>query len=142
MWVGLIQSVEELSRTEEGRQRDRKGKFHFCWIAPAGPSSPVQELGLMPCFQMFGLRLELMPPIPLVLRYSNCNWLFWISSLQAADGGNFSFHYHESMIWGLPCWSSGWESAVHCKGHWFSLCFGKIPYAAEQLSPCAKTTGL
>ena len=27
-------------------------------------SSPVQELGLMPCFQMFGLRLELSHPFP------------------------------------------------------------------------------
>ena len=141
-WASFSLLRNWVEQRKADKETGRESSISVGLLQLGRQSSPVQELGLMPCFQMFGLRLELMPPIPLVLRYSNCNWLFWISCLQAADGGNFSFHYHESMIWGLPCWSSGWESAVHCKGHWFSLCFGKIPYAAEQLSPCAKTTGL
>ena len=43
-------------------------------------------------------------------------------------------------IWGLPWWRSGWESACQCRGHGFVPWSGKIPHAAEQLSPCATTT--
>ena len=43
-------------------------------------------------------------------------------------------------IFGLPWWGSGWESACQCRGHGFEPWSGKIPHAAEQLSPCAKTT--
>ena len=116
MWVGLIQSVEELSRTEEGRQRDREGKFHFCQIAPAGPSVfsclRTGPYALFPDIWTSTRTYATHPPGSQVL------WLqlaFLDSSLQAADGGNFSFHNHESMIWGLPCWLSGWESALWCK---------------------------
>ena len=41
---------------------------------------------------------------------------------------------------GLPWWHSGWESACQCKGHGFKPWSGKIPHAAEQLSPCTTTT--
>ena len=54
---------------------------------------------------------------------------------------------------GLPCWHSGLESAcwaslmaqwlrIHCqcRGHRFEPCSGRIPHAAEQLSPCTTTT--
>ena len=36
---------------------------------------------------------------------------------------------------GLPWWRSGWEPACQCKRHGFEPWFGKIPHAAEQLSP-------
>ena len=41
---------------------------------------------------------------------------------------------------GLPWWRSGWESACQCRGHGIEPWSGKIPHAAEQLSPCATTT--
>ena len=41
---------------------------------------------------------------------------------------------------GLPWWRSGYESACQCRGHGFEPWSGKIPHAAEQLSPCATTT--
>ena len=41
---------------------------------------------------------------------------------------------------GLPWWRSGKESACQCRGHGFELWSGKIPLAAEQLSPCTTTT--
>ena len=41
---------------------------------------------------------------------------------------------------GLPWWRSGWESACQCRGHGFAPWSGKIPHAAEQLSPWATTT--
>ena len=37
-------------------------------------------------------------------------------------------------IWGLPWWYRGYESACQCRGHGFSLWFGKIPRATEQPS--------
>ena len=43
-------------------------------------------------------------------------------------------------VWGLPWWRSGWESACQCRGHGFKPWSGKIPHAAEQLSPWATTT--
>ena len=42
-------------------------------------------------------------------------------------------------LW-FPWWRSGWESVCQCRGHGFEPCSGKIPHAAEQLSPCATTT--
>ena len=36
---------------------------------------------------------------------------------------------------GLPWWRSGWESACQCGGHGFEPWSGRIPRAAEQLSP-------
>ena len=41
---------------------------------------------------------------------------------------------------GLPWWCNGYESACQCRGHGFDPWSGKIPRAAEQLSPCATTT--
>ena len=41
---------------------------------------------------------------------------------------------------GLPWWLSGKESTCQCRRHWFDPWAGKIPHAAEQLSPCAITT--
>ena len=38
---------------------------------------------------------------------------------------------------GLPWWSSDEESSFWCKGHGFDPWSGKIPPAAEQLSPSA-----
>ena len=48
----------------------------------------------------------------------------------------FSF---KSFI-GLPWWCSGWESACRCRGHGFEPWSGRIPHAAEQLSPWATIT--
>ena len=44
---------------------------------------------------------------------------------------------HSIKIWhsGLPWWCSGWESACQSRGHGFHLWSGKIPHAAQQLSP-------
>ena len=41
---------------------------------------------------------------------------------------------------GLPWWRSGQKSACQCRGHGFNPWSGKIPHAAEQLSPWATTT--
>ena len=43
-------------------------------------------------------------------------------------------------LWEIPWWRSGWESACQCRGHEFKPWSGKIPHAAEQLGPWAKTT--
>jgi len=51
-----------------------------------------------------------------------------------------SFTYHKNPITGLPWWLSGKESfCIPCRrlGFWFWS--GKIPHAAEQLSPHATT---
>ena len=45
-----------------------------------------------------------------------------------------------TMRLGLPWWQSGWESACQYRGHGFEPWSGKIPHAAEQLGPWAKTT--
>ena len=49
-------------------------------------------------------------------------------------------HRGEKRHLGLPWWRSGEESACQCEGHGFEPWSGKIPHAAEQLSPCATTT--
>ena len=41
---------------------------------------------------------------------------------------------------GLPWWHNGEEFSCQCRGHGFEPWSGKIPHAAEQLSPCATTT--
>ena len=41
---------------------------------------------------------------------------------------------------GLPWWRSGYESACRGRGHGFEPWSGKIPHAADQLSPRATTT--
>ena len=41
---------------------------------------------------------------------------------------------------GLPLWRSGLESTCRCRGHGFEPWSGKVPHAAEPLSPCATTT--
>ena len=40
---------------------------------------------------------------------------------------------------GLPWWLGGEESAYQCRRHMFDPWSGKIPYASEQLSLCART---
>ena len=44
--------------------------------------------------------------------------------------------------WGLTWGRSGWESAYQCRGHGFDPWPGRIPHAAEQLSPCARLLSL
>ena len=46
----------------------------------------------------------------------------------------------KSSALGLPRWRSGWESACQCRGRGFEPWSGRIPHAAEQLSPWATTT--
>ena len=41
---------------------------------------------------------------------------------------------------GLPWWRSGWESTCQWRGHGCEPWSGKIPQAAEQLSPCSTAT--
>ena len=41
---------------------------------------------------------------------------------------------------GLSWWRSGWESTCQCREHGFDPWSGKIPHAAEQISPCTATT--
>ena len=62
---------------------------------------------------------------------------------EEVGGGGVGGLSHVSFyknIRGLPWWRSGWESACQCRGHGFEPRSGKIPHAAEQLSPCATTT--
>ena len=47
---------------------------------------------------------------------------------------------YKMQFLGLPWWRSGWESACQCRGYGFKPWSGKIPRAAEQLSPWATTT--
>ena len=48
---------------------------------------------------------------------------------------------HDQGAGGLPRWLSGKAPACQCRKHWFNPWFRKIPYATEQLSPCATTIG-
>ena len=52
---------------------------------------------------------------------------------------NYLFIAKKKENSGLPWWSSGYESACQCQGRRFDPWSGKIPHAAEQLSPCATT---
>ena len=52
------------------------------------------------------------------------------------------FFFFKIYLLGLPWWHSGWESACQCREHGFEPWSGKIPHAAEQLSPWATTTEL
>ena len=45
----------------------------------------------------------------------------------------------KSLLQGLPWWLSGKEPACQCQKHRFDPRSGKIPHAAEQLSPCPMT---
>ena len=53
---------------------------------------------------------------------------------------NQNYKLIRNPIWGLPRWSSSWESACQCRRQGFSSCSGKIPHAEGQLSPCATTS--
>ena len=46
----------------------------------------------------------------------------------------YMYMYWTSLV------ASGLESACQCRGHGFDTWSGKIPHAAEQLSPCTTTT--
>jgi len=48
--------------------------------------------------------------------------------------------FAKNQYTGLPWWLSGQESASQCRRHQFHPRSGKIPRAAEQLSPGAMTT--
>ena len=43
------------------------------------------------------------------------------------------------VVYGLPWWPSGIESAYQCRRCGFNPWSGKIPHAVEQLSPCTTT---
>ena len=43
----------------------------------------------------------------------------------------------KKLAGGLPWWRSGWESTCQCRAHGFEPWSGRIPRAAEQLSPWA-----
>ena len=45
----------------------------------------------------------------------------------------------KSTCWGLPWWLRDKASACQCRRHEFHPWSGKIPCAAEQLSPCTTT---
>ena len=65
VWVGIIQSVEDLNRTKRWR-REEFTPSASCAPAQVGTSafcSPTQQ----PSSQAFGLQLEVTPPTPLVL---------------------------------------------------------------------------
>ena len=66
------------------------------------------------------------------INLSGPNW-HWRHTLGAHP------HYYKTAL-GLPRWRSGWEPACQCRGHGFEPWSGKIPHAAEQLSPCTTTT--
>ena len=49
----------------------------------------------------------------------------------------------KTIVLGIPWWSRGKESTLHCRGHGFDPGQGtKIPHATGQLSLCATTTEL
>ena len=52
----------------------------------------------------------------------------------------FRYAMQKNVASRRPWWCSGWESACRCRRHGFEPWSGKIPHAAEQLSPCATTT--
>ena len=43
-------------------------------------------------------------------------------------------------MWGLPWWLSGKEFTCQCRRHGFGPWAGKIPQAAQQLSPSTTAT--
>ena len=59
------------------------------------------------------------------------------SMVELGFGLRFGF---KTQILGLPCLSSGWESACQWSGHGFHPLSQRIPHASGQLSPCATTT--
>ena len=46
----------------------------------------------------------------------------------------------KKMKWGFPGGTVVKNPPAKCRGHGFEPWSGKIPHAAEQLSPCATTT--
>ena len=83
----------------------------------------------------------------------NFPWDYWVSKSYRIFENSFSYQitnvysslrpvstYVKKILQGLPWWHSGLESACQCRGHGFEPWSGKIPHAAEQLSPCTTTT--
>ena len=68
-------------------------------------------------------------------------WSLSIMTTGLRSNSKCNFHViKNAAIWGLPWWLSGWGSACQCRGHGFEPWSGKIPHAAEQLSPWATIT--
>ena len=68
-------------------------------------------------------------------------WFFvtlWTIAHQAPLSMGFSRQQFRSR--GFPWGSSGWESALHCRGRWLYPRSRRVPRAAERLCPCAIAT--
>ena len=107
------------------------------WLDWDPDADPVRMLSSLPLPPSVSCRL-LCLVVQLFLSSSSS-----ISTVQAS--GRPSWHIQVPGLinfWerGLPWWYSGWESACQCRGHGFAPWSGRIPHAAEQLSPCATTT--
>ena len=66
---------------------------------------------------------------------SSCNVPPAISTEKSYHSG----HFQREML-GLPWWLSCKESTGQCRRHWFDPWSRSIPYAMEQLGPCATTS--
>ena len=73
------------------------------------------------------------------LKYTNFTYKFYCNKV-GGDGRNAYLVHTEKLIQGLPQWLSDKESTCQFRRHEFDSLSGKIPYAAEQLSPRAATT--
>ena len=67
-------------------------------------------------------------------QHKGLSFFLYLWSQTCRLGADPSF---KSLALGLPWWHSGWESACRCRGHGFEPWSGRIPHAAEQLSPWA-----
>ena len=66
----------------------------------------------------------------------NINSFLWKLVIEGKEWEHLSWW---KLFQGLPWWLSGWESTCQCRGHVFKPWSGRIPHAAEKLSPCSTT---
>ena len=62
--------------------------------------------------------------------------IVWLFDGMSSIGGNLK----SKTKWGLPWWLSGREPACQCRGHRLDPRSGRVPHAAERLSPSAAPT--
>ena len=112
----------EISRI--GKSIETENKLSSHWRLVGGKNGEWLLMGtgfLWGMMKLFWNHTVVMVPYP--CEYSKTHWIV----------------HFKLVNLGLPWWRSGWSSC-RCKGHRFDPWSGKIPHAAEQLSPCATTT--
>ena len=60
----------------------------------------------------------------------------FLSNLESQRDIGYKQILHKNLFW-VPWWLSGKDSGGQCRRYGFHRWSGKIPHAAEQLSPCA-----